>query len=359
MRDVKGGEHVPSDELTPHIRTKATRMDPAKKYNLQKFYLQPIPSLPEKTVASWCGYRKTKQHPARSAQYVLNADPSYNTKIQQAITQDAIGWNENSELMFVFRKGVIPQDVQDEALEGLKQLNFVTCNQSGRPELLGAVNFNGPNATVPAEELNMGYGEMARIFRFKETAPQFEAYRKTFNLLHHMTGVYATTLPDHFRVQNSNVPAKGSPSSATRVGIPADFRQGLSAFSSVALLKSAPSAVHKDAKNGNNFACMTSVAPNPPTYQGGTFCFVKYGVTVAVRPGDILIASTPRDWHANLTPVQGLKYSVVAYYKKTLHSPRLLEQYRWSKFDMAAYKREHGLTAGFPLADFHPDVESL
>jgi hypothetical protein len=261
--------HVPNEKLTPYVRTKATRMDPAKHFNLQKYLCEPIPSLPEKLVASWCGYRKTKQHPARDAQYVLNehghaADPDYESKIQHRITQDAIGRNENGELMFVFRKAVIPQEVQDEALDGLKQLTFWSCNDSNRPELKGAVDFNGKDAEIPAEELNMGYGEMARIFKFKETEPQFEAYRKTFNLLHHMSGVYARTLPKHFREQN--------------ITIPADFRQGLSAFSSVALLKSAPSAVHKDAKNGNNFACMTSVAPNPPTYQGGTFCFVKYGV---------------------------------------------------------------------------------
>lgn len=266
---------VPSHKLTPYVRTKATRMDPAKRFNLQKYLLQPIPSLPENLVKSWCGYRKTKQHPARAAQYPVIADPAYLSKIKHHIDHDAIGWNEDGRLMFVFRKGVIDQDVQNEAFEGLQQLDaagsFWSCNKSHRPELKGPVGFNTPNATVVAEELNIGYGEMARIFEFVRGDPKFEYYRKTFDLLHHMTGVYQRTLPDHFRAQNSNVPAKGSRPLAHRVGIPADLRLGMSAFSTIALLKSAPSAVHKDSKNGDNFACMTSVAEPDPAkrYSGG------------------------------------------------------------------------------------------
>ena len=103
---------------------------------------------------------------------------------------------------------------------------------------------------------------------------------------------------------------------------------------------------------------MTSVADPDPAkrYSGGTFCFVKYGVSVAVTPGDILIASTPQDWHADLTPVQGLKYSIVAYYKQTLHSPNILAKYRLEKAEMAALKARQ---ATFPLAVFSPDVESM
>lgn len=304
-------------------------IDPAKKFNLKKYYLQPIPSIPEKLVASWCGYRETKERPARAAQYPVKADPDYESKIQQRITTDAMGFNEDGKLMFVFRTGVIPLDVRDEALKGLTQLDFWSCNDSNRPELKGAVEFNTPNATVEAKELNVGYHEMGRIFKFVRNKPDETKWSKIIPLLEHMTGVYAQTLPAHFREQN--------------ISIPMDFRLGLSVFSTVALLKSAPSAVHKDSKNGDNFACMTSVQDEKAKYSGGTFCFVKYGVTIAVKPGDILIASTPRDWHCNLTPVQGLKYSLVAYYKKTLHSPKMLAAYRLKKEEMAALKSELGI----------------
>lgn len=352
---------VPSYKLKPYVRTKATRMDPATKFNLQKYPLQPI--LPENLVKSWCGYRVTKQHPARAAQYPVIADPAYLSKIRYHIDHDAIGWNEEGRLMFVFRKGVLDKEVQNEAFEGLQQLDaagsFWSCNKSHRPELKGAVGFNTPAATVEARELNIGHHEMGRIFKFTRGNPKLEYYLKTFNLLHQMSGVYQRTLPDHFRAQNSNVPAKGVvPAAKHRVGIPADLRLGMSAFSTIALLKSAPSAVHKDSKNGDNFACMTSVADPDPAqrYSGGTFCFVKYGVTIAVTPGDILIASTPQDWHANLTPVQGLKYSIVAYYKRTLHSPKMLLAYRLAKAEMAALKAQQ---ASFPLAVVSPDLESL
>jgi hypothetical protein len=353
--------HVPNYALTPYVRTKATRMDPATKYNLKKYYLQPI--LPESLVKGWCGYRKTVQHPARAAQYPVIADPVYLSKIKYHIDHNAIGWNEDGRLMFVFRKGVLDHDLQNEAFDGLQELDraksFWSCNKSHRPELKGAVGFNTPAATVEARELNIGHHEMGRIFKFTRGNPKLEHYEKVFNLLHHMNGVYATTLPNHFRAQNSNVPAKGVvPVAKHRVGIPAELRLGMSAFSTIALLKSAPSAVHKDSKNGDYFACMTSVADPDPAkrYSGGTFCFVKYGVSVAVTPGDILIASTPQDWHANLTPVQGLKYSIVGYYKQTLHNPNMLAAYRLAQAEMAALKAQQ---ATFPLAVFAPDTESL
>jgi hypothetical protein len=63
---------------------------------------------------------------------------------------------------------------------------------------------------------------------------------------------------------------------------------------------------------------MTSIQDPTAPYSGGAFCFVEYGVQIAVRPGDFLIASTPTDWHANLTRVVGEKYSVVAYFKQVL-----------------------------------------
>ena len=84
----------------------------------------------------------------------------YLTKIKYHIDHDAIGWNEDGRLMFVFRKGVIDQDVQNEAFEGLQQLDaagsFWSCNKSHRPELQGAVGFNTQAATVGAKNSTSG-----------------------------------------------------------------------------------------------------------------------------------------------------------------------------------------------------------
>ena len=86
--------------------------------------------------------------------------------------------------------------------------------------------------------------------------------------------VFQQALPGILRQQNPHVPAP--------------FRHGLSIFTNLTILQSACSAIHKDTPNGKGFACMTTVEGPGRTYSGGTFCFVDFGVTIAVKPGDLL-----------------------------------------------------------------------
>jgi hypothetical protein len=285
-----------------------------KKYNLKPYYLTPFYG--RKTVRDWGGLRETEKRAERAARWPMEADPNY--AIKMVITENAIGWNEEGKLMFLFIKSetlqeTIAQPMPTDALAALQALDFKSCDDSKRPELKRANDFNGSNAPVRAEELNLGYGADRRIYGFVETALQMPEYSKLFETLHWMSGVYQKTLPQHFRLQNTKIKTM--------------FRQGISVFSSVALLKSAPSAVHVDSRNGDSFACMTTV-DTPAGYKGGTFCFVQYCTSIAVGPGDILIATTPRDWHCNIAPVVGEKYSIVAYYKQALHSPGLFNKYQ-------------------------------
>jgi hypothetical protein len=255
-------------------------------------------------------YRAAKIVKSWKGQYVRDVDRGYNPP--HKFTTNAIGFHPDGSLMFLFLKGVIPQGVQDEALNGLKAMKFKSTDKSNRKELKGANAFNGSKI---AGELNYGFYARHTIDQFTPTKKQIGAFQQCFSLLTEMSGVFANRLPRKFMEQN--------------VGTPEEFRlAGFTPFSSVAILKSAPSAAHTDGRNGNNFACMTSIDdPNDP-YDGGPFCFVEFGVQIAVKPGDLLIASTPRDWHANLSPVTGTKYSVVCYFKKVLTHPRLLANFR-------------------------------
>ena len=62
---------------------------------------------------------------------------------------------------------------------------------------------------------------------------------------------------------------------------------------------------------------------------GGEFCFIEYGLKISVRPGDLLLGATMREWHCNLTPVQGTKYSITCYYRRGLGS--LKRRKGWAK----------------------------
>lgn len=252
--------------------------------------------------------------------------------VTQTVTQSAIGWGKKGKghkdgFMFLFLKNEIPmvgefltQAVRDEALKGLQAMEFKNCDESRRPELRDANNFNrsqgNPNP-VPAGELNFGFGNQGRLlYKFNPanqakmkrrkavaTANQYGPFEHLLPLLVAMDGLFARALPFKFQLQNRRIPAV--------------FRQaGITAFSTVTLLRSAPSALHVDEGNGNTLTCLTSVAPGE--YSGGRFCFVQYGVEIPVKPGDLLIATTPRDWHCNLTPVVGEKYSVIGYFRLPL-----------------------------------------
>src|SRR5208282_567943 len=78
------------------------------KYRLTHYHLDP--TLAENTVASWCGFRKSPNRSARKAQYPVQAQPHYT--VHHAIAHNAIGWNENNELMFLFLKNQVPQHIQ-------------------------------------------------------------------------------------------------------------------------------------------------------------------------------------------------------------------------------------------------------
>jgi len=63
-------------------------------------------------------------------------------------------------------------------------------------------------------------------------------------------------------------------------------------------------------------------------YEGGVFCLPEYGLKIPVQPGDVLIALTAREWHCNLTPVRGTKYSIVCYYQWRLTNPKMRRTFK-------------------------------
>ena len=253
----------------------------------------------------WVRHVTAATPPSLYGQYIDGA--TYGpTPIPPPITTDAVGYDQHGEILFLFLKNVIPANLQDVAHNGLKAMQFRTCGKQSRQELRNAVKFN-KHKNPPAAELNVGryFNPGGYICEFNDTVRNRKHLPYIYPLLDHMTDWFQWTLSRQFRDQNR--------------AIPKEFRQGgTSVYSTVTLLKSAPAAVHVDG-NGLPYACMTSIAPERPhKYTGGTFCLVERGLSLAVTPGDLLIASTYRNHHCNLTPVIGTKYSVIAYFKNVL-----------------------------------------
>jgi len=252
------------------------------------------------------------------------------------VTDDyAVGYDQHGAILFLFLKGVIKTHLQILALLGLNQMDFRTCGKQSRQELRKAVKFN-EHESPKAAELNVGWffhGRAGYICEFNDTKRNRQHLPYIYPLLDHMTDWFAKTLPKQFWAQNR--------------AIPREFRQGgTSAYSTVTLLKSAPAAVHVDG-NGIPYACLTSVAPEKPhKYTGGTFCMVERGLSFSVQPGDLLIASTHKNHHCNLSPVINTKYSVIAYFKyqirKTDLTSTILQDWYTEQANPGSWKLRKG-----------------
>jgi hypothetical protein len=284
------------------------------KYDLRPYYLTPV--IPRALAKSWSGHNKTAKRAEKRAEY-----PPKDYKPTHFVSQNAIGFDEHGDLMFLYLQTIkgepaISQRVRSRALTGLLNLHkknlFRPCDESYRPELREAIEKNGPNAPVVAGEINTGWMHLLKAF---EIGAKYKTYPQLLNQKHHLLpmlkaidGIFATTLPSVFARHNRKIKYA--------------HRHGLSPFSTLTLLRSAPSAVHLDGRNGaGSLACMTTVR-GPQKCTGGEFCFVQYGVQISVQPGHLLIAGTPFHWHCNLSAVNGLKFSVIAYFKDALQRKR-------------------------------------
>ena len=252
--------------------------------------------------------------------YLEDVAKDYIPTLARPLSMNAIGWY-GGEVVFIFlrgRNGLGPV-IQQNAFDALQaRTDFTPCKDSARPELENAATRN-----PLASEWNPGHRNDSyngnEIVLSKHGDANAEPH--VVKLAECMWATFQRTLPKRWMMPSMLCPEP--------------FRIGTTGFTRLAVLKSAASAVHTDHANGPGFGCMTTLSTFPRS-SGGTFCFVEFGIQIAVTPGDILIANTPAHFHCNIGHIKGLKYSIVAYFKKTLASQTLNNKYRaktGAKFD--------------------------
>jgi hypothetical protein len=247
--------------------------------------------------------------------YILDPEPY----VREILTESTLCWYPDNSVMLLYLKDYIPIRARNHAKEGLDAMIF---EDPTRAETQNATTFNarlGTTVTV-AGELQFGFADRGWIRMTSPTREQAAQYEKVAPLMRKMNALFARTLPKNFAEQNRLIPA--------------DFRQFGTAFSNATILKSCPSAIHRDAGNATkadlSLTSLTTVG-NKKEYTGGEFCLIEYGLKIPVSPGDVLIATTAREWHCNLTPVRGRKYSVICYYRRGLANYKRLEEWRTRK----------------------------
>ncbi|HVP51413.1 MAG TPA: hypothetical protein VMT05_04850 [Terriglobales bacterium] len=246
------------------------------------------------------------------------SDPKY---AADTLTESTVLYYPNGDVMALFLKGdifkssrkaltpLIPETIRDRAFEGLSQIELsdVGFHEPKRRETKGAIQWN-----PDAKELVLGYTDRGSIELTNATKAQVEHYEKILPLIRLMNGIYARVLPKEYAEEGRHKLSR------------AQFRQAGTPFTTVTVNRNCPTALHKDIQNHPGLIAMTTAAASGTT--GGEFCFPQYALKVPVKPGDLLIAATSREWHCNLSPVAGLKFSVVCY-RRRLSNLAMLRTY--------------------------------
>ena len=240
------------------------------------------------------------------------------------LTESTVCYYPNGDVLALFLKGdilkssrkalpaLIPESIRNQAFEGLSQIKF-TKDTKGfkkptRPETKNAVLWN-----PDARELAFGYTDIGSIELSLAARHQAEHYAKVMPLIRLVNGIYARVLPKEYAAASRHQVARKR------------FRQAGTTFTTVTVNRNLPTALHKDTRNHPGLIAMTTLAA--PGTTGGEFCFPQYALKVPVKPGDLLIAATSREWHCNLSPVVGLKFSVVCY-KLRLSNLKMLRTFK-------------------------------
>lgn len=96
-----------------------------------------------------------------------------------------------------------------------------------------------------------------------------------------------------------------------------DYTIGVSDFSTIQVNKSIVFTAHQDGNNvANTLGCITTFGE----FAGGPLVFPRFGVGAYVGARDMLVCDSNSEYHGNLGPIVGTRFSVVAFLHNTLQS---------------------------------------
>lgn len=264
---------------------------------------------------------------------------SYDTLVEEDC--DCID-KETGNILFKFRKNVIPSNLAKDAYVNLRKKVPITDNRGisagaitdSEADALaakeGALGYQRVNdfrirlikkdgtlsKTVKAKEARsgiIGYFDRApRIPYCRQTAfneKHMDRFNKVYPVIKIVNDLYAELMPEHYRFQKSIVD-QSSP----------DFVIKDTVFTTITVNKNWQTAVHTD-KGDLEGGYGNLVVLRVGTYTGGYFCLPKWRVAVNLNNCDILLTDV-HQWHGN-TPIVGIegqyeRISLVMYYRENI-----------------------------------------
>lgn len=280
----------------------------------------------------------TDEEASSLAGKMLNEN-AYDTLIEEDC--DCID-KETGNVLFKFRKNVIPSNIAKEAYLNLRNgivesdnrgISAGPITDSEAERLVVKFGFKGYKRindfrirfikkdgtisnTVRAKKVESGIiGYFDRDVRFpycRQTAfneKHMDRFNKAYPIIKIVNDLYAELMPEHYNYQKSIVD-KSSP----------DFVIKDTVFTTITVNKNWQTAVHTD-KGDLKGSYGNLVVLRVGTYTGGYFCLPKWRVAVDLNNCDVLFTDV-HQWHCN-TPIVGIngeyeRISLVMYYRENM-----------------------------------------
>lgn len=235
-------------------------------------------------------------------------DNDYN----QIITEDCDAFNQQGQLLFKFRKGVIPFDILKLGYESFKDAIVQT---DGRGNAAGGIFKRGKIKAATKYVFSGPVGFMDAIGQYpycRQTAfnkNYFDQYQYGIPFVKQIDKLYEQLCPLHYAKQLEIANA------TNRNYVIAD-----TAFTTITVNKNFQTAVHKDSGDymqGFGNLCVYREG----FYEGCYFCLPEYAVAIDMQNTDMLFVDVHR-WHGN-TPFKNqsaayLRVSFVMYYRENM-----------------------------------------
>jgi hypothetical protein len=237
------------------------------------------------------------------------------------ITTSTLARDEKDRFVFLYLRGMLNRAHYERAWEAVQKMKFNDAKRSRRNALKKSggreLNFGWADRPhrlrLPKRILQLappGYKRQHNIDSYAPTRHQWAKYAELIPLIDNMDKWFYRYLPDAWTTTNY----RGKLRSYQYLRA-----TGHSSFSTLTLLKSAPTSVHRDSNNADaGLTCLTTFGE----FEGGDLLFPQYGIKVVVQPGDLIIAATHREWHCNVRPLTGTRYSLIGYFREGLINGR-------------------------------------
>lgn len=248
------------------------------------------------------------------------------------ITQDTDAYNSNGQLIFKFRKNVIPFDVLKVGYENFKDSIIKTEVRGAAAGEIKKREFKGINTKYSGKDQkyevgqktkrkvgnwvesgNIGFMDQNPAFQYcRQTAftkNYFEQFQQGIPFVQHIDKLYAELCPTHYTKQIQIAKATNR-----------NYRIGNTSFTTITVNRNFQTAVHKDSGDfmqGFGNLCVYREG----YYEGCFFCLPEYAVAVDMQNTDMLFVDVHR-WHGN-TPFKNqspdyLRISFVMYYRENM-----------------------------------------